>query len=288
MREDIIANRPSGQGTGSDLLGLGRACVDVGMTLAQVNKVDEADKYFQRGEEVYHSIGSNEALTARLASLCSFRAMCLAVRQEKAKAMTLARHGCAQLEKALCATNPLSLQTQFCAAIVAFTTGDFPEAVKCHEEVLERRICALGTNHQLTLASRYCTAVAYQTVGNLEKAEYVSQILRLENKSQMLSALHRSYLRETLTHSLLTIQWREEDVARTKFRLSIILHKQNRPSEAARFRAEALEICHRLVQPLLHSLGSTPGDEDNMTPFDAGVTLWHGRTTGIWGNGRLY
>ena len=79
-----------------------------------------------------------------------------------------------------------------------------------------------------------------------------------------------------------------EDVARTKFRLSIVLGEQKRLSEAARFKKEALELYERLVHPLPDSVTSHHAVEADMIDFDASVTLWHGRNSGMWGNGRPY
>ena len=77
-------------------------------------------------------------------------------------------------------------------------------------------------------------------------------------------------------------------MARTIFRLSIVLTDQNGPSEAARFKNEALKLYERLVHPLLDSSTSHRAVEADMMIFVASVTLRHGRNSGMWGNGRPY
>lgn len=77
-------------------------------------------------------------------------------------------------------------------------------------------------------------------------------------------------------------------MAHTIFRLSIVLSEQKRPSEAARSKKEALELDERLIHSLPDSGTSHHAVEADMINFDASVTLWHGRNSGMWGNGRPY
>lgn len=96
----------------------------------------------------------------------------------------------------------------------------------------------------------------------------------------------RHHLRENLKNSYITIQWRNEDVARTRFRLSLVLQAMSRPSEAEIMKAEAMKMREEWEDALrdLRSKKQT-SDKDEMELFDFGVTLWHGRTTGIWSDG---
>jgi hypothetical protein len=82
------------------------------------------------------------------------------------------------------------------------------------------------------------------------------------------------------------MQWREEDVARSKFRLSLVLRATNRPVEAEVVKAEALKM-REVWADALPDLASKKEytDKDDMEIFDFSVTLWHGRTTGIWSDG---
>ena len=81
------------------------------------------------------------------------------------------------------------------------------------------------------------------------------------------------------------MQWREDDVIRTKFRLSIVLRAQNRPGEAATVRAEiakAIEDMRSATEKQEFT------DKDDMELLDFGVSIFHGRTAGIWSNGTFW
>ena len=298
IRHEIIAGRPQSEWTPAEGLGLAMGYVDVGMTLSQFDDMDAADECWRQGEEVYHSIGGEDQFAARLGLMGSCRTMCLAVKQRKAEARARAQHSCALAERALGKENPVALLTRFFAACAAFTIGDFEEAVRAHEEIFEARARVQGASHHSTLASCYCVAAAHQATGNLERAECVDlrplgllpspSTYPSEQVADALCLPPRHFLQETLKHSQLTIQWRIEDVARTQFRLAIVLEEQNRPTGAAAFRAKVLQACEELPHILPRTEGATRELGKDLTRFDSGVSLWHGRTTGIWGNGRLY
>lgn len=75
-------------------------------------------------------------------------------------------------------------------------------------------------------------------------------------------------------------------MARTKFRLAIVLRAQKRPTEAEKVRQEALKMlvsCSSTARDSETQREYT--DKDDMELFDRSVTLWHGRTTGIWSAG---
>ncbi len=96
----------------------------------------------------------------------------------------------------------------------------------------------------------------------------------------------RSLLREILENSCINLQWREEDVARTKFRLGVVLRAMSRPEEAAGWRTQALNARKAWEEQLPEFNRSAEyTDEDDMKLFDDGVVLHHGRTTGIWSDG---
>lgn len=98
----------------------------------------------------------------------------------------------------------------------------------------------------------------------------------------------RHHLRENLTFECTTMQWRQEDVARSKFRLSLVLQAQNRPSEAGILRREAQTALEDLASASTSEKQGEPGDDQDkweMERFDLMVALWHGRTTGLWSDG---
>jgi hypothetical protein len=76
------------------------------------------------------------------------------------------------------------------------------------------------------------------------------------------------------------MQWRKEDVARSKFCLSIVLQAQNRPGEARILRREALKVLQDLVSARERP-GEPGGNEDKweMEWYGLNIALRHGRTT---------
>ncbi|TGJ79873.1 hypothetical protein E0Z10_g8889 [Xylaria hypoxylon] len=125
---------------------------------------------------------------------------------------------------------------------------------------------ALGKENPLSVVMSNQVALAYFTVGEvgsaLETMEYVSN------------------LREILNGNRQTEDWREEDIIRTKFRLSIVLRAQNRHVEAAEIRQDIDAYLSERRGP-----GTQKGytDGDDMQILDYSITLCHGRTAGIWG-----
>lgn len=101
----------------------------------------------------------------------------------------------------------------------------------------------------------------------------------------MLTILVRNNLREILKNSRLTIQWRDEDVARTKFRLAIVLMLQNRSSECTQLIEEARDMREGSSSQPSVGFTTNPTERDEMKLFDIGVTICHGRTAGIWSPG---
>ena len=102
--------------------------------------------------------------------------------------------------------------------------------------------------------------------------------------------MYRNLLRNILQYGSPTLLWKSEDIARVKFRLSLVLRDQSRPTEADKFRKEAFEMrrCWEDQLPEDEVNLTSKSDKTEMFLFDFGVTLWHGRTTGIWGNGEVW
>lgn len=77
--------------------------------------------------------------------------------------------------------------------------------------------------------------------------------------------------------------WRDEDVLRTVFRLLLVLQEQKEENEATEIHDEISPAIQELRQPL--AVLSSYTDEDDMKLLDFGMSIFHGRTTGIWSNG---
>lgn len=108
---------------------------------------------------------------------------------------------------------------------------------------------------------------------------------------RLLTIHHRTHLRRVIEHRRFSHAWRQEDLARAQFRLSILLRTQGKPREAAHHEQQAWASM-RKWETNLPSQGwegpssRTMGDlEQNMRLFDLAVSTWHGRTTGKWSRG---
>jgi len=269
VRKELVAGIPEEKWTETDIFGFGRTQVDMGCGYAQFNRMDEAAVCYEAALGYYNRHGSQKKLESRMGALCGFLAWVAATKQDATKARDLASRASSLVAQAVGADNPLTFQTMFCAAMVAFTTGDTAEALILHKRTFEGRLQIRSKTHNDTLSSQYNLAVCYQNSDDLEKSEH--------------------HLKEILQNGCVGPLWREEDVARTTFRLAIVLRAQKRPSEAEKLRQEALKMlasCSSTAQDLRTQREYT--DKDDMELFDNSVTLWHGRTTGIWSAGTFW
>lgn len=75
-------------------------------------------------------------------------------------------------------------------------------------------------------------------------------------------------------------------MARTRFRLAVVLRAQGRPSEASRLCIQAKDERKKWESEMEDRTRQQElTDKIEMELFDFGVTLWHGRTTGKWSDG---
>ena len=173
-RRKQLEGIPGDQLTQLDNVNLARAHNDMGVSLCQLNRVDEAKPLFDQALEYYQRAGSEETLTSRFGHIYCFRMLPLAVNRQTAELREMARRSMTLVAKAVGEDSPLGLQTKFFVGMTHFTLGYLDEALQLHREVLEKRLACLGIRHHLTLASQYNVAVAYQNTGNLDQAEYVN------------------------------------------------------------------------------------------------------------------
>jgi len=101
-----------------------------------------------------------------------------------------------------------------------------------------------------------------------------------------LTILSRRLLREIITSGCVTLQWRDEDVVRAKFRLSLVLRAQEKLEEASAIQEEIASSLENIRSPV--SVPSNYTNEDDMKLLDFVVSIFHGRTAGIWSNGRFW
>ena len=77
-----------------------------------------------------------------------------------------------------------------------------------------------------------------------------------------LTILPRRLLRDIATSGCVTLQWRDEDVVRTRFRLSLVLRAQEKLEEASAIQKEIATSIENIRSPV--SVPSNDTDEDDM------------------------
>jgi hypothetical protein len=97
---------------------------------------------------------------------------------------------------------------------------------------------------------------------------------------------NRKHLLDNLTNSCIAPQWRAEDILRTKFRLSLVLSAAGEEKGASERRQEIKASIESLRPKEPPSDHEPYTDEDDMKLLDFGVVIFHGRTAGIWSDGR--
>ncbi|PMD52524.1 pfs domain-containing protein [Hyaloscypha bicolor E] len=266
LRSAQVDGLPRDQYTETDVIKFGRVFVDKGCAHSQMELLEEAGELFDKALEWYEQAGGEKALPARTAQLYACQLWVVAPTQNKTKAQELTQRSLKLASDSVGLENPLTLAAMFSAAMAAFTIGGIAEALQLHKKVHEARIHLRGPAHHDSLASQYQVAVCYQNSNDLESAEH--------------------NLRQILELSCITLQWREEDLARTRFRLAVVLRAQGRPSEASRLCGQAKDERKKWESEMVDMIGQREfTDRDDMELFDFGVTLWHGRTTGKWSDG---
>jgi len=269
LLDEQMAGVPKDQWTDHDKICFVRALVDLGVTSIQLTQMDEGNAALERALGYYNILQDQAPVVARLALIKCCKLWPSATEQKAGDTRKLATEACELMVRELGKDAPLTQQVKFVAASAMFTIGDVDEALQRHKDVYDTLLRDRGSSAHDTLASQYNLAVCYQNVGQLEQAEH--------------------HLRENINNSCVTMQWREEDVSRSKFRLSLVLRATNRPGEAETVRTEALKMreAWAVALPDLQTKKEYT-DKEDMEIFDFGVTLWHGRTTGIWSDGTYW
>lgn len=171
IRQEQLGDTPRDQWTKLDLVNFGRAYNDKGVSLCQLNRIDEAKPWFASALDFYQSAGTEETLKSRLGHIYSFKQLPLASDQQSEETRQLADRSVKLIGEAVGRSSPLYLQTKFLAAMTRFTTGFVEEALEMHSEIFKDRLIRHGKSHHLTLGSQYALAVCHQNVGDLENAE---------------------------------------------------------------------------------------------------------------------
>ncbi|KAM0347638.1 hypothetical protein ACHAPU_004651 [Fusarium lateritium] len=259
LRKKALDGIPREEWTELQTVNFARAHADLGCVLCEYNEVGEAAPLFQICVDIYTSI-KNET---RLALILSNQVLVFSTLQNASDTREKGRMAVTKIESILDPDNPLIFVIKYHVAQAYFTICDVEEALELTEAVFQHRSNRLGRSHHLTLASQYFLAVLYQNLGDLVKAE--------------------SGLREALEHGHETVEWREEDIVRVKFRLSIVLRTREETVEAKELSYEMT----RHVRNLRASVAEFT-DADDMALLDWQVTLDHFRTAGIWSNGSAW
>ncbi|CAI6332469.1 unnamed protein product [Periconia digitata] len=252
-----------------DHIRLSRALLDKGCASAQMNLTDAAEENMEAAISTGEAVGGEASIPSRYGMIYGCRMWVLGPRKAEDLIESSSKRALELLNSSVGETNPLTLLTRYNVGVAEFALGHTESALKAFQDVTNTRVKQLGEGHHDVLAGRYMMAVCYQNVGKLEDAE--------------------NELRRTLDNNLQSVQWRNEDLARSQYRLGLVLASMNRPSEAQRMLEEARELQKTWYDDLPEKFKeSDVGQDVAMEGFDFGVTLWHGRTTGIFSNGTYW
>ncbi|KAM0267364.1 hypothetical protein ACHAPA_005906 [Fusarium lateritium] len=259
LRKKGLEGIPREDWTELQTVNFARAHADLGCVLCENDEFDEADSLFQICIGIYTQIKNEN----RLALILSNKVLTLSTSQKVADTREMGRQAVSKIEALLDPDNPLVALIKTHVSKAYFTIGDVQEAMDLTLPVFQHCSNRLGRSHHLTLSCQYFLAVLFQSLGNLEKAE--------------------SNLREVLDHGHRTDDWREEDIVRVKFRLSIVLRARKEATEADQILEEITSHMNRLRK------GATDfTDADDMALLDWQVTLDHYRTAGVWSSGKAW
>ncbi|KAK0646946.1 hypothetical protein B0T16DRAFT_511487 [Cercophora newfieldiana] len=256
--------RPLDNWTQLEKMQYGRAWHERGVKAIHFDWMEEADEALGKALYYYRLVGDQHSVKAQIANVISFQGLIEATRGPGNRAVALINDSLGRMEAALGTDSPWYVQAKNSEAMIAFTIGDLQQAATLYEDLSEVRIRTDGRSGHDTLSCQYMMAVCYHNLGDLVIAEGI--------------------LREVINNSRIDLQWRAEDLARAKFRLSLVLGALNRRQEAVDLRNEALTAHKEWEIPLsaLPGVDRKYTDKEYMKLFDDGVVLYHGRTTGIW------
>ncbi|KAI0855636.1 pfs domain-containing protein [Xylaria cubensis] len=260
LRKEELEGIPPEKWTELQAVNYARAHADLCWELCESNKPGDAAPLYEICVEIYTRINNKN----RLALIYSNQLMVLSTSQKIPETRSQGREAVRTIESLLGENSPMTDLVRFQTCLAYFTIGDVKEALELAKSVFRYRSMSLGRTSSLTFGSQYCLAVFLQHSGDLESAE--------------------TSLREILANGQQTVDWREDDIVRVKFRLSIILRAKDLSSEAD-------ELLEGIKD---HIIGQRPAnqtdftDADDMALLDERVTLVHGRTAGIWSNGKVW
>ncbi|KAH7322588.1 pfs domain-containing protein [Stachybotrys elegans] len=261
MRKKALAGIPEDKWTKLQTINFARAHADLGWELCEADRPSEAEGLYQTCVDIYQRANAE----IRLILIQTNQLMVLSTAQKVADTREQARSVVRAIESIADDDNPIVSVVRFQASLALFTVGDVEEALRLGLLVFQQRSAALGKSNNLALASQYCVAVYLQNSGDLEQAGKL--------------------LKEVLDASGQTDYWREEDIIRVKFRLSIVLRLGHHLAESETLMSQVAEYI-KIQREKVSKAEFT--DADDMAILDKGVTRCHGRTSGIWSNGEVW
>ncbi|KAF2685927.1 pfs domain-containing protein [Lentithecium fluviatile CBS 122367] len=247
-----------------DHVNRGRSYVDMCISSAMLNCLDDARKYIDLAVHHYHKAGGAQGLPARTGYATAFQALLSTNTENSGELLKKADYALEMVIGVVGRENFMAHSTKQLVAMLNFRCGAIENSLRLHQEILEPRIRLKGRANSDTLTSQYYVAVCNQHVGNLEVAEM--------------------HLREILKDGNIDVKWTMEDVARVTLRLALILSEQKRHLESKRLRSEALLSLKRGEENLLGDVEQS-SEQQLMERLDLMICLYNGRTTGFWSDG---
>ncbi|KAJ2970068.1 hypothetical protein NQ176_g8358 [Zarea fungicola] len=152
------------------------------------------------------------------------------------------------------------------------------EARKLSNRSLALIAKATGVNSPLHLQTKFLVAMVLFTTGNIQEALGLHKEA-FKKRRNFQGSSHRLTLASR--YCLSVCYQNVGDLESVE--LLLVLQEQKEENEATEIHDEISPAIQELRQPL--AVLSSYTDEDDMKLLDFGMSIFHGRTTGIWSNG---
>ncbi|KAL2431948.1 hypothetical protein ABEF95_004385 [Exophiala dermatitidis] len=258
LRRDYYDRIPPTSRTQTDEITLCRSWCDTAASLIGLYEVDEAADLYERALAHYRKIGTEQTIPYRFAHMYYDLTWLRVLQKRDSEALECAERSYVLSSQALGKESVWTINFRYMWACALFSVGHLIESLRMHREVLRDRLRILHETMSDTLLSYYMVGTLLYYVGEHEGAE--------------------QNLREALKHRA-RANWHPIEVARTAYRLVLVLHAQQRYDAAYDVEHDPDMFPDEAIPPAIRD-GTAVMPEDRMAQYDFEVSIWHGRTEG--------
>ena len=171
LRGQKLANMAEDDWTQLDHINRGRSYVDLCLSSAMLNYMEDARKSVALAVHHYYKAGGEEGLPARTGYATALQTLLSETTDDSSELLVKADHALEVVIGAVGESNFMAQSVKQLLAMLCFRCGAIERSLRLHQEILEQRVVAKGKANSDTLASRYFIAVCCQHIGDLELAE---------------------------------------------------------------------------------------------------------------------